>query len=243
MGNEYDRAISWLKELTQQTSKADVISRTDAARATFYKVLDGKNTNARDFVGWLESLGAHITYPEETSVNSVSEVCFVAPGRINTDDGSAPVPEDYIAVPLAAGAVAAGRGLIPHDEIRSWVLVWRNHDSVRFRTNLIGVEIGTGQRSMEPTLHPQDIILVDRDDFKDRFAPPGNMFLVREPDDSVMVKRVSIQPRNDDMMLTFYSDNVEYPPLLYSLNEDYDGDIGRAIIGRVVWAWSDMSRK
>lgn len=176
--------------------------------------------------------------------SATKEVCFVAPKRLSVENRDAPIPEDYIAVPLAEGEVAAGRGMIPQDEIQSWVLVWKNHDAVRFRTNLIAVEIGKGQNSMVPTLHPQDILLVDRDDFRDRFTPPGNIFLVREPDSSVTVKRVTVKPRNGDMMITYYSDNaVEHPPMSWSLTEDYDGDIAKAIIGRVVWAWSDMSRK
>lgn len=190
----------------------------------------------------LETLGAKVTFPEDEK-DVAKDVCFVAPQRLNVEDMGNPIPEDYIAVPLAEGSVAAGRGMVPDDFIKSWVLVWKNHDSVRFRTNLIAVEIGKGQDSMVPTLHPQDILLVDRDDFKDRFAPPGNIFLVREPDDSVTVKRVSIKQKNGDMMLTFYSDNVEHAPTLYSLTEEYGGDIDRAVIGRVVWAWSDMSRK
>ena len=191
----------------------------------------------------LEALGAQIVFPEANSPQS-REVCFVSPKRLNVIDAETPIPEDYIAVPLASGEVAAGRGMIAEDQIKSWVLVWKNHDSVRFRTNLMAVEIGKGQSSMVPTLHPQDILLVDRDDFNSRFTPPGNIFLVREPDDSVTVKRVTIKQRNGDMMLTFYSDNaVEHPPMSYSLGEDYQGDVSRAVVGRVVWAWSDMSRK
>lgn len=190
----------------------------------------------------LDAMGADLIFRGEGEPSR--EVCFVSPKRLNVIDAETPIPEDYIAVPLASGEVAAGRGMIAEDQIKSWVLVWKNHDSVRFRTNLMAVEIGKGQSSMVPTLHPQDILLVDRDDFNSRFTPPGNIFLVREPDDSVTVKRVTIKQRNGDMMLTFYSDNaVEHPPMSYSLGEDYQGDVSRAVVGRVVWAWSDMSRK
>ena len=33
------------------------------------------------------------------------------------------------------------------------------------------------------------------------------------------------------------------PPLLYSLREDYGGEISNAIVGRVIWAWSDVRGK
>lgn len=193
----------------------------------------------------LDQLGIDLSEPEDTTKKDLTKgICFVAPQQVNANDAHTPPPEDYIAVPLAAGEVAAGRGLLPEDTIRSWVLVWKNHDSVRFRTNLIAVEVGPGQTSMIPTLHPKDILLVDRGDFSNRFNPPGNIFLVREPDDSVAVKRVTVTPRKDDMMITYYSDNaVEHAPVSWSLEEDFGGEISRAIIGRIVWAWSDMSKK
>jgi hypothetical protein len=44
--------------------------------------------------------------------------------------------------------------------------------------------------------------------------------------------------------LVFYSDNSrEFPPRTFRLGRDYEGDLTRAIAGRVIWAWSDMSHK
>ncbi|MCB8573639.1 phage repressor protein, partial [Bilophila wadsworthia] len=44
--------------------------------------------------------------------------------------------------------------------------------------------------------------------------------------------------------ITYYSDNAaENPPEVYSLMEDFDGDWNKSIVGRVVWAWSDVSCK
>jgi hypothetical protein len=31
--------------------------------------------------------------------------------------------------------------------------------------------------------------------------------------------------------------------MVYRLGRDYEDDITRAIVGKVVWAWSDMTRK
>lgn len=215
----------------------------DVHPTTLKRLLEGERSKWAQMLGRIaDAANVHVASTGFAPDQS-RDVCFVAPKRLSVEDMEQPIPEDYIAVPLADGPVAAGRGFVPEDVIKSWVLVWKNHDSVRFRTNLIAVEIGKGQNSMVPTLHPQDILLVDRDDFKDRFNPPGNIFLVREPDDSVTVKRVSIKQKNGDMLLTYYSDNVEHAPMLYSLTEEFDGDISRAVIGRVVWAWSDMSRK
>lgn len=210
---------------------------------TLKRLLDGERSKWAQMLGRIAD-AANVKVKKDGGVTPARDVCFVEPKKLSVADmACTPVPEDYIAVPLAAGEVAAGRGLVTEDYIKSWVLVWKHHNSVRFRSNLIAVEIGKGQDSMVPTLHPQDVLLVDRDDFKDHFAPPGNIFLIREPDNSVAVKRVALKQRNGDMFVTFYSDNVEHSPMLYSLKEDYENDISRAVIGRVVWAWSDMSRK
>jgi hypothetical protein len=65
-----------------------------------------------------------------------------------------------------------------------------------------------------------------------------------DPDGGAMVKRVATQRQDGDVELVFYSDNSpEHPPRTYRLGRDYDGDLNRAIAGRVIWAWSDMSRK
>lgn len=240
----YEKALAYIRGLGEASSFTPYIQRVGADKSTFYKVLAGKQTNAENFLAWLERLGVGLSFPEEGAEAS-RPVVFGRAAQVSAHHGAPPpAEEDYIAVPLAAGPVAAGRGMIPAEEVRSWVLVWKNHDSVRFRRNLIAVEIARGMTSMVPTLHPQDICLVDRDDFHTKFDPPGNIFLVREPDDSVAVKRVVLKVRGGETHVTFYSDNVtEHPPQVYSLAADYGGDIAKAIIGRVVWAWSDMSRK
>ncbi|WP_022662128.1 S24 family peptidase [Paucidesulfovibrio longus] len=193
----------------------------------------------------LDKLGARIAFPDDPA-DAAREVCFVTPERSQVGrDSPPPASEDYIAVPLASSPVAAGPGIIPEDRIDGWVLVWRHHEAVRFRSNMVAVQIGKYEQSMIPTLHPGDIVLVDRNE-RDP-VPAGKIMLVTEPggdDAGAMVKRVSTHKTADDMELIFYSDNSkEFPPMVYRLGRDYEGDISRAIVGKVVWAWSDMTRK
>ena len=59
-----------------------------------------------------------------------------------------------------------------------------------------------------------------------------------------MVKRVATKPVDHDLLITFYSENAaENPADTFSLNRDYDGEISKAIIGRCVWAWADITGK
>ena len=97
---------------------------------------------------------------------------------------------------------------------------------------------------MQPILNPGDIVLVDRDDRN--VKDPGHMMLVLDPKDgSGKVKRVAVTDTEDgDCRITYYSDNAATnPPEVYSLRDDFFGDWERSIVGRVVWAWSDVTAK
>lgn len=171
------------------------------------------------------------------------DVCFVNARISPIGEGiTPPQSEDYIAAPMV-GEVGAGLGYIPQDEVKSWFLAYRHHPAVRFRRNLIAVEIGPSSTSMQPTLNPGDIVLVDRDD-RD-VQHPGHMMLVTDPDGAGMVKRVAIEDKGDgDYRITFYSDNgLKHPPMVYSLLNDYAGDWDKVIAGRVIWAWTDVREK
>jgi hypothetical protein len=191
----------------------------------------------------MEHFGISLRFPKDPEPR---EVCFVDARIVSAGDGTLrPEAENYLAVPLV-GEVGAGPGIISQDEILSWVLVYRGHSSVQSRSNLLAVEIGRNQRSMIPTLHPRDIVLIDRNDWGQQgHAPPGNIFLVREPgqDGGGMVKRVSTAGKDNTATITFYSDNAaEYGPEVYHMYQ-YEHDIRRAVVGKVVWAWADLSRK
>jgi len=245
-----------LKDTTKKVLADFLASHKGNARAaadalgvnhvTFWSWAKGTRTPALAQISEVfERLGVRVCppgLPEETT----REVCFVD-ARIVEAGAGAPPPEteSYLAVPLV-GEVGAGPGLIPREEIMSWVLVYREHRSVMQRSNLLAVEIGKNQRSMIPTLHPGDIVLIDRSDWGQQgYAPPGNIFLVREPgqDGGGMVKRVAMAGKGDAATITFYSDNAsEYGPEVFHMYQ-YDHDHRQAVVGRVVWAWADLSRK
>ncbi len=171
------------------------------------------------------------------------DVCFVKADLVSGADGATPPdPLDYIAAPLV-GEVGAGAGYLPQEDIKSWFLVYRQLPAIRYRRNLVAVEIGPSSTSMQPTLNPGDIVLVDRDDRDVTRA--GHMMLVLDPlDDSGMIKRVSVREKDDEFQITYYSDNAaKWPPGIYSLKNDFGGDWDRAIIGRVIWAWADVRDK
>ena len=220
--------------------------RSRAARAlnlshmTLKQWLDGTRTpNLEALSPVFAQLGVSFSRP---SGEAGREVCFVNAKIVPAGEGLArPEAEDYIAAPLV-GEVGAGPGYVPQEEIRSWFLAYKHLPAIRYRRNLIAVEIGKHSCSMQPTLNPGDIVLVDRDDRN--VEKPGFMMLVMDPDGAGMIKRVSVESVERDFRLTLYSDNaINYPPVMYSLKKDYLDDWDRASVGRVIWAWSDVREK
>lgn len=196
----------------------------------------------------IDTLGSKLSGLSAPSTDTTREICFVDAKVVKSGEGlPPPVPEHYAAVPLV-GEVGAGPGMVPEDKLEGWVLVMRDQQAIRARSNLLAVEVGKNQTSMTPTLHPGDIVLVDRDDWGQygTYKAPGNIFLVREPgqEGGAKVKRVDLSGKGNATILTFYSDNSEeYGPEPHIMTQDYTNGLREAIVGRVVWAWSDVSRK
>lgn len=208
------------------------------------RFMDGERGLSVDAISRvLEGLGARVVLPGEPEAEGARAVCFVAPRAAGGVHGAAqPAAEDYIAVPLTTGAVAASQGRIEEGAIQGWVLVWRRHESVRFRSDLVAVAMGENELAMAPTLHPGDVVLVDRAERSPE--PAGKLMLVCAPGGGCAVRRVASRPVDGDVELVFYSENPkEYPPAVQRLGRDYGGELAAAIGGRVVWAWNDMTRK
>lgn len=198
--------------------------------------------NIEKFFAFLDKLGVNLDFESNPETNR--DVCFVNARIMPAGEHVAPpVAEDYLAAPLV-GDVGAGAGYLPQENVESWFLIYRHIPALMGCRDLIAVRIGHHSTSMQPLLNPDDIVLVNRADID--ISKPGHIMLVRDPvDGSGMIKRVSVQPAaNNDWSIQFYSDNAaQNPPMLYSLREDYNGELSNAIVGRVIWAWSDVRGK
>ena len=239
----FNSQIGQKKRFATSVDMARFLKIPTTQATKLYNFLKGSDTQYKTVIKWFNMLGgslnAHTDVPQETA----RDVCFVnakvVPLGENQDP---PVVEDYMAVPLV-DEVGAGPGIIPQGELLSWFLVYKHQDAVRYRRNLVAVKIGKNSTSMEPLLHPGDVVLVDLDD--KNASRPGRIMLVMSPGDGGgMIKRVAIEKKNADHRITYYSDNAaENPPMVYSLREDFGKNWNRVIAGHVVWAWSDVSNK
>jgi SOS-response transcriptional repressor LexA len=99
--------------------------------------------------------------------------------------------ENHISVPLVDGRIAANpAGHIPGDAIKSQV--WLPRSEIHGRHNLVAVRLAPDADSMEPALHPGDLVIIDRND---RELTPGGLYAVRLPDqESCTIKRLQLIP-------------------------------------------------
>ncbi|GAB7081621.1 S24 family peptidase [Megalodesulfovibrio paquesii] len=207
---------------------------------------------------WLDDFGAKIVFPGQAA-QGVRELGGLAPCTAREaggcGGGRCEIPFDvkgFVAVPFVEQGAAAGAGLILEEHVSEWMIVYA-HSLSSLSRDLCAVRLGEQQDSMLPTLHPGDILLVDKGAVSPEMAdpqPPGNMFMVREPGggkeegEGVAVKRVVFDREGSTTRLVFYSDNAKgHPPRIFNFDKVFGGDVRRALIGRIVWAWSDMTRK
>lgn len=245
------RALNGLRAIKDTRFKGNVLAmakEVNVSQPTLHRWLTGeRKPQLAVLAPVLDALGAKITFPGEEEPHLAREVCFADPiikGVVpyaEFESRLKPVAEDYLAVPLVK-EVGAGHGLLEESKTTDWVLVNANSLPRPTTPALCAVRVAKNQRSMVPLLHPGDLVLVD----KGRYRPDddGKIWMVKDPEGGEMIKRVATTHRDGDLELIFYSDNVaEYRPETWRLKRDFDGDIKNAIAGRVLWAWTDVTRK
>lgn len=234
------------KLIASGASQSQIVKEANIQQASLSRFLKGKQAtlNGDVVVRLVEWLGGSISLEKPRLTQTNRDVCFVDAKIVPAGENiEPPQAEDYIAAPMV-GEVGAGQAYIAQEDVESWFLVYRHALPAEHSRDLFAVRIGKDSTSMQPTLYPGDIVLVDRQVPRVE-AYLGRMMLVRNPDrDSGMIKRVELTPYDGDTLITYYSDNAaQWSPMIYSLRNDFDGDLSNAIVGRVIWAWSDVRNK
>lgn len=238
MGKYEESILAVLDAAIDRFRTAKALSEaTGVSAANISRWRKGRAPRISEVAPILEIMGVEMKLP---TAEASKEVCFVNAKVVPAGEHvRPPQSEDYIAAPLV-GEVGAGPGYVAQEGVKSWFLVYKHIPAIRQRKDLIAVEIGDHSTSMSPLLNPKDIVLVDRGDCL--VEKPGHIMLVRDPDGAGMIKRVALNKNNGGLIIQFYSDNAaENPPLMYNIDEDYTLD--KAIVGRVIWAWTDVRNK
>jgi hypothetical protein len=140
--------------------------------------------------------------------------------------------EHFITVPLVEGRIAAKHArAIPPAEIKSWLCLYLSPQVGRSHyQNLLAVQVGSNDRSMEPTIRAGDIVIIDPYDIT---SVPKGIYAIR----SHMGKECSIKRVfKSGKSLVITSDNPGFNPYLLPSDE-----IEHILIGRVLWSWTSWA--
>jgi len=158
------------------------------------------------------------------------EVCAVS--NVTPEYGKR-VDDKYCYIPLYDVKAAAGNGTV----------IDREHiiDFLAFKQEWIRVQLGLSPQdlylihvegeSMEPTLRPGDMILIDH---RTASSLPRDGIYVLRMDDTLLVKRLQRLPGS---VVKVTSDNPAYEPFTLDLKQSA-AEVG--IIGRVIWCGRRM---
>jgi phage repressor protein C with HTH and peptisase S24 domain len=137
------------------------------------------------------------------------------------------IADDYMAVPLLDGKVAAGAGGVVWQKVKS--LVWVYRPELGQHKNLVAVKVAGD--SMIPTIPPGAISIIDRDQWQ-ATGSRKHIWAIRTDDGDTQIKR--LHRINGGLLLL--SDNfAEHPP-----TPAWSCDLKKLVIGKVVWMWRSL---
>ena len=142
---------------------------------------------------------------------------------------------EYEAVPLVKDPnIIRDDNHLPASSVLHYSLI---HKSTRTlgecSPNLIAVSVA--EMAIGTLLEEYDIVIVDLNDKK---VVNGRIYLVRTPNGDTCLRRVCTN--EEETMLTFYATSHNVSPMMYSIANDYGGDISKAILGRGVRIRGDL---
>lgn len=158
---------------------------------------------------------------------------YAAPAVALSPEMVRELPEDYSLVPLYDVSASAGHGAVVESEQVIDYLAFKR-DWLRAELNATAVDlylIEVDGESMEPTLRPGDIILIDRRNAGN--VPRDGVYVLRL-NGSLLVKRLQRMPGHT---VRVSSDNHAYEPFMLAMDAPADD---MAIVGRVVWSGRRM---
>jgi phage repressor protein C with HTH and peptisase S24 domain len=132
------------------------------------------------------------------------------------------LPDEFSLVEKKAGAISAGSGLRPNDEV-DFRLAFRNDWLEKFggANQLFAMRVEGD--SMEPTLMENDMVLINKNTIT--IGPGGGIFGINWRK-MVLVKRLQLNPQTNKIAIK--SDNSKYDSVSVALDEIQ-------IEGKVIW--------
>ena len=226
--NFYDTVMKILKEAADRHGVATLAQLIDVDRRVISNWLNGKAKGpSLDRIARVCDLMGYT--PISTSISVGEPIGFDMPYQ---PDCLMLNPGDYVPLPLIRDANLIDGVNIPLSNIAHFGLVHKTATFVQDRTHLLAVSMPDD--IMAPLLGFGDYAIIDMDD---REIVQGSLYLVRTPDGTeTSVRRVLV----DGDAISFYNRDHSVEPRIFSLSRDYNDDLSKAIIGRVIWGRTDV---
>lgn len=226
--NFYDTVMTIVKEAADRYGVVGLSKLVDIDRRVLTNWLNGKAKGpSLDRIARVCDLMGYT--PTSTSVNVGEPINFDMTYR---PDGIMLDPQDYVPVPLVKDENLIDGPVIPQSNIEHICPAHKSAPFVQGRTHLISIAITDD--IMAPLLSCDDYVIIDMDD---REIEQGCLYLVRTPDRTeTAIRRVFI----DGDAISFYNKDHSVEPRTFSLSRHYNGDLSKAILGRVVWGRIDL---
>ena len=221
--------VARLKELIPDGGQGDIARKAGLSREVMSRYLSEKMANPKlsTLIALAQVFDVPVTYLIDDELEPLPEITF-------PENES----ENYTLVPLFADEVAAGPGTIMKDTVEERHAIRTDWLLGRIRGKPIRVRVSRTHHlgeSMTNTILPGAVLTVDWGPQEDKDIVPYDIYIVRDENSGVMVKRVVPQP--DSKSFLCISDNRAFPRF-----ELYPGD-GSEILGKVLqWEQGDQPR-
>jgi phage repressor protein C with HTH and peptisase S24 domain len=186
------------------------------------------------------------TFPSIDRVDALANAANINPGWLVTGDGpmreggaATKLPDEFVTLPYYPEVQpGAGGGTYAPDHPEATLMAFRR-DWVRRELHAdpaFLVLLAVRGESMQPTLQPGEIVIVDQS--VSRMDVDG-IYVLRLAD-TIVIKRCQRVPRRDGdrtrFMVKITSDNPAYDPYEVEPQDGIFPDI--PLIGRAIWCWS-----
>jgi len=150
--------------------------------------------------------------------------------------------EEYVFVPLLESYVTAGPdgGLIfePKDFYpfkKSWIIRKFGRSPEHWKALILLPVRGD---SMIPTIYPGEVVLVDTWEAERIEPKSGKIYLIRQPDSGLSIKRLVLKEKGGKLILVCLSDNPNYET--FELEIDPERGIKYYVLGRIRWVGREV---
>ncbi len=151
--------------------------------------------------------------------------------------------EEYVFLPLLESRVTAGpdgeifyEGVADYYPFKRWWIERLVGRSPERQKRLVLFRVRGD--SMSPTINPGEVVLVDTSESERLEIKNGKIYLVRQPDGGLSIKRLFLSEKGGKLRLVYFSDNPNYEP--FEVEVDPDRDLKYYVLGRIRWVGREI---